>query len=107
MSDAKNAIKRNLCFIKNKVRKVEINGKEQILISYARSLMIFYATPLVAAKMLRKEDITRLEEQFLREIYVRPRDIKGSLIRNVAENVKPAWPSIQNLAKEVNTYHSR
>lgn len=83
-SEAKAAIKRNMGFMKWRLRSCSTVVKEQVLNSYARSLLIYFGTPLVAAEIWKQQDVDALEKQLFREMLLLPNDIGGDLILNVA-----------------------
>ena len=93
--------------IRSKLKLADPGVKDLALGCFARSLLIYFGTPLVAAELIGKNEILKIEEGLYREIYLLPRDIKGTLITNVAQNQKSAWISISRLAKEVSTYNTR
>ena len=75
--------------------------------SYGTSLLIYFATPLVAAGVRKKADVSSLEKQMFREALLLPPDIPGQLILNIAMNGEPAWEVIERLSKRVRNANLR
>ena len=48
-SEAKSSIRRNISFLKHKLRGASTAVMEQIMISYIRSLLIYFGTPMIGA----------------------------------------------------------
>ena len=55
------SIKRNLNFLRWKLRNVEVAIKETLTCVLARSILVYIGTPLVAAKRWKQSDIERIE----------------------------------------------
>ena len=49
IKDAKNSIRRNVACFKGRLRYTSLEVKEQLILSYSRSLLIYFGTPLMAA----------------------------------------------------------
>ena len=71
-------IKRYLHFFKGRLHSVSTQVKEQLICSYGRSLLTYYGTPLVAARIWKREDVERIEKALYRETFLLPRDISGA-----------------------------
>ena len=63
---------------------MSIEVKEQILNSFARSLILYFGTPLVATGLMTKTCIQSLENEIFHEIYLAPRDIDRNIIIKLA-----------------------
>lgn len=61
-------------------------SQEAVCSSFTRRMLTYFGAPLVAARILKKAYIQRLEGQIIREVYSLPRDIKGAMITNVVNN---------------------
>jgi hypothetical protein len=57
--------------------------KTQLFTSYVRSLMIYYFTSLLAARLVTCKEIQDYENYLKRRILGLPNDIKSSAINNV------------------------
>ena len=57
------SIKRNLQFLRWKLRDAEVAIKETLTCVLARSILIYMGTPMVAGKRWKKSDIDRIEVQ--------------------------------------------
>ena len=55
------SFKRNLGHLRWKLRKVDLDIKETLTCVLARSILVYIATPMVAAGLWKREDIDRLE----------------------------------------------
>ena len=77
--EARNAVRRNVALMKFKLGKAELAVKEQVLISYARSLLVSFATPLHAARIWTGERIEKIERELYKEVFMLPQDMnRGS-----------------------------
>ena len=85
---------------------MSLEVKEQLLFSYSRSLLQYFGTPLVAAKVWERKDIESVEKELYRELHLLPKDIDRDIIMNVAQNLEPVWHTIDRLAKNINTKRS-
>ena len=54
-------IQRNLRAIKGKLRTVRIEVKEQLLLSYAWSLLIYFGTSLVSSNLRNASTVDKIE----------------------------------------------
>ena len=63
------SIKRNLQFLRWKLRDAEVAIKETLTCVLARSILVYMGTPMVAAKRWKKLDIDRIEVQLYREVH--------------------------------------
>ena len=61
--------------MKGRLRLASLEVKEQVLISYARSLAIYFGTPMVAVNIWGKVYIENIEREMYREIHLLPKDI--------------------------------
>ena len=84
VSDAKSSIRRNVAVIRSRLRALSLEAKEQVMLSFVRSLLIYFTTPLVGSGMMSLADVGKIEREYHREILNLPRDIKRELIVNVA-----------------------
>ena len=66
------------------MRSCTVNVREHLISSYGRSLLIYFATLLVAAGIWKEVEVTQIEKQIYREALLLPKDISGQLILNVA-----------------------
>ena len=84
VKDAKSSVRRNVAVIRSRLRTLSIESKEQVMLSFVRSLLIYFTTPLVGAKLMHLSDVEKIEREYYREIMNLPRDIKREVIVNVA-----------------------
>jgi hypothetical protein len=57
--------------------------RQQLLISYGNSLLIFYGTPLVVANYWDEEDIKKIEKDLFVKAMNIPRDVKRDVVTNI------------------------
>lgn len=74
--------------------------KEALIAFYAKSHIIYFATPLVAAGLWDQRQVEVIESNCFRNTYMLPHDIKGSAITNIARNQKPAWNVVERLSQK-------
>lgn len=98
--DAMVSTEKNLGWIRNKVKFVDSDIKEHMICAYARSLIIYHGTPLVAAKVWKQQDIESLERRSYRKAYGLSHDIGGVTMMNVASSQEPVWKVIERLANK-------
>ena len=90
-----------------RLRATSINVKEQILVSYARSLIIYFGVPLVVTGIWKDTELDKIEIQYFREILMLPRDIKGAFILNVAQSQRPVSVVVKILAERTKIANKR
>ena len=105
--EAKNSIRRNLTCLRHKLRSAEIDVKEQVLISFCRSITIYFGTPLVAAGIWADKDIDAIEKGYFYEIMLLPRDLNRSAVSNVTSNCTPVKKVIRRLASKIVEVNSK
>lgn len=59
---AKLAVKRNLASLKARLYRCSIEVKEQVLLSYCRSLLLYFAVPLICGGVWSEKDVESLEK---------------------------------------------
>ena len=67
--------------------------------AYIRQLLIYFGTPLVAAKVITLNKIDQWEEELYRRLYLLPRDLKRTAIVNVARRRDPTSTIVHELAR--------
>lgn len=101
IQEAKASIRRNITAIKWRLRQVDVDLKEIIMTAYVRSLLLYFATPLVTARLISAQSAEKIEREYLREVHLLPRDIKREAIVNVAQFLRPAGETVAKLAGKV------
>ena len=84
-----------------KLSSADIDVKEQVLISFCRSLAIYFGTPLVAAGIWSDKEIDAIEKGYFHEIMMLPRDLNRSEVVNVTSNCSPVKSVINKLASRI------
>lgn len=74
MRSATKQITKNLETIRKKLAVADTPIKDVVMTSFAKSLLLYFGTPLVAAGIWKKEDIVKLEKRIYRESYRLPSD---------------------------------
>lgn len=92
--------KRYLGFVKGKLRQVNPEVKEAILSTYARSLLIYYGTPLAAAGYITDIQVEAQERELFRVIHLLPKDINRNAIVNLVRSRQPASTVIMRFARK-------
>ena len=82
--NCENDVFKYLGLIKHKTRYCSVDVKGLIASSYARSLALYYYTPLLTAAIVQKSDIGDVEKRILRRIHNLPNYIAGTTIINLA-----------------------
>ena len=72
------------------LRYTETDCKEYLIQAYAKSLMNYFATPLLASEFISSEIVEKWEQSIYRKMFLLPRDIKGSAITNLCRRSAPA-----------------
>jgi hypothetical protein len=57
---------------------------EQLMVSFVRSLIIYFTTPLLAANVIQKENINSIEKECMKDLMGLPNDINRNFILHVA-----------------------
>ena len=63
----KKSILKYMTFIQRKLRSVDAEVREQLLVVLVRSLLIYHGTPLTAAGLWKKKEVDKLEVFLYRE----------------------------------------
>ena len=101
------SVKRNLGYLKWKLRKLDSASKETLTCVLARSILVYIGTPMVAAGLWKREDIDRTEAQLFRQINGLPNIISNKAIMNVACSMRNAWEIVEPLALRANLQSRR
>ena len=80
---------------------------EQIINSFARSLLIYIGTPMMAAGLWSRQDIERIERQVFKKMAMVPNNINPDIITNLMREKQPAWVVIERLARKNNRSNER
>ncbi len=96
------SIKRNLQFLRWKLRDAEVAIKETLTCVLARSILVYMGTPMVAAKRWKKSDIDRVEVQLYREVHRLTNLVSNKAVMNVACSLRNAWEVVRPLADRAN-----
>ena len=59
------------------------------MLSFARSLTIYFAAPLYAAGLWDADKIKKIERALYKEVYMLPNDLARSTIVNLVRNSRP------------------
>ena len=54
------------------------------MVSFVRSLIIYFTTPLLAANVIQKENINSIEKECMKDLIGLPNDINRNFILHVA-----------------------
>ena len=87
--------------IKGRLRKAETEVKLALTTAYVRSLLIFITTPMVAARIIRPEELEKWERDLLRRMHLLPRDVDGRLIANLVRTSDPTQKTVESLANSI------
>ena len=93
------SIKRNLNFLRWKLKNVEVAIKETLTCVLARSILVYIGTPLVAAGRWKQHDIERIEIQLYREVHALTNVVSNKAVMNVACSIRGAGDVVQPLAQ--------
>ena len=93
--------------MKWKLRKVEIDIKENLTCVLARSIIIYIGTSLEAAGIWKREDIDRTEAQLYRSINNFPKLVSNKALMNVGCGLRNAWDILEPLALRANLQSRR
>jgi len=93
------SIKRNLNFLRWKLKDTEVAIKETLTCVLARSILVYMGTPLVAAGRWKKADIDRIEVQLYREVHRLTNLVSNKTVMNVACSLSSAWEVVYRLAE--------
>ena len=93
------SIKRNLHFLRWKLKDAEVAIKETLTCVLARSILVYMGTPLVAAGRWKKTDIDRIEVQLYREVHRLTNLVSNKAVMNVACSLRSAWEVVHPLAE--------
>ena len=69
-------------YLKWRLRFVDLYVLETLLNSYARSLLIYVGTPMLAAGLWQTKDISRIERKIFKKSAMVPNNISPSIIEN-------------------------
>jgi len=69
--------KENLNIMKYKIRNCNPQLKEEIINTYAKSLLSYLGAPALAANLIKPKDLSKFEIKLFKVIHCCPRDIKG------------------------------
>ena len=72
---AEEQIMRNVRHIKWKMRNSDLFTLETIMNEFARSLLIYIGTPMIAAGLWRSEDLDRIEKKIMKKNAMVPNNI--------------------------------
>ena len=72
---------------------------EQIQNAYARSLIIYVGTPMVAAGLWKRKNIEEIERQTFKKMAMVPNNINAKVIANLVREKEPVWSVVDRLAK--------
>ena len=93
------SIKRNLNFLRWKLKHVEVAIKETLTCILARSILVYVGTPLVAARRWKQSDVERIEVQLYRSVHALTNYVSNKAVMNVACSIRSAWEVMQPLAQ--------
>ena len=98
--EAKKKVFKNISFLKWRLRFVKHHILEQIINSFARSLLIYIGTPMVAAGLWNRRDVDHIEKQIFKKMAMVPNNINPDLVTNIMREKQPAWLVVERLAKK-------
>ena len=90
IKEVQKQIKRNIGFLKWRMRFADTRVAEQLINSFGRSLLIYLGTPMVAGGLWKKDDIEKLEKAIIKETMMVPQNINSDIITNLVRNTRPA-----------------
>ncbi len=99
---AKVDVTRYLHAIKGKLRRADLDVKQALMTAFIRSLLIFAATPMLSAKIIRSETIESWERELLRKLHLLPRDLDGRLVANLVRTTEPTQKTVERIAGKIN-----
>jgi len=102
-----NAIRRNIGLVKAKLRNAEPRVMEQVILSFARSLLIYFAAPLYAAGVWDEKKIESIERDIYKEVYMLPNSLNRAAIVNLVRRNRPAVDVVVEQVKQVTRVNSR
>ena len=79
-------IRRNIQYPRWKLRGANSQVMETLLTSYARSLLIYIGTPMVAANLWQTQNIEDKEKSYIKDSMMLPRSANPDIIANTIRN---------------------
>lgn len=98
---AVSTIKRNIYSFKGRIYNASSGVKEQLILSYVRSLLVYVGTPMVVSGIWPLNKIDSIEKQVYRETFLLPHDISSSSIQNTVSSITPASVAVEKLAERI------
>ncbi len=80
-----------MTYIQRKLRSVDTEVREHLLVVLVRSLLIYHGTPLTAAGLWKKKEVDKLEVFLYRESAKLTNQIRNAAILNVMQSTRPCW----------------
>lgn len=81
---AKSDVTKYIGYFKGRLRGVSLEVKEHLILSFARSLMLYFGTPLVAARIWDAATVESIERRIYRRVHLLPNDVNGGLIVHIS-----------------------
>ena len=86
---------------------IELKCKEYLISAYSRSLINYFAPPLIAAGYINEKTVDDWEKFVFRKMMMLPADIKGASIVNLARIAPPASLNACKIGKKTKTAISK
>ena len=94
-------MQRYLAAYKGRLRGASLEVKQALLNTFTRSLLIYFASPLIAAEMIKADQVERWEREILRKLHLLPRDIDRKLIVNLVRIAELAARVTTRIARRI------
>lgn len=98
-TEARKQIFKNISYLKWKMRFTNSFVMEQVLNSFARSLILYVGTPMVAAGLWKRRDIENLERQTFKQAAMVPNNINADVIVNLMRDKVAVWRLVERMAR--------
>ncbi len=100
-------MKKNLGYLTNRVRGVNTDVKEHITNAFTRSLLFYFATPMIAAGLWDTQTVAKIEGTMYRKTHCIPNDVRTADVYNVTSHLRDAAKDIKIRADKINKDISR
>jgi hypothetical protein len=101
VSSNKAAAFKYLGYIKSRLRSTSLDVKAALAQAYSKSLLLYFGVPLLAADLLKLEQVEAWEKEALRQLHLLPCDLKRNAIVNLTELGRPLKELLKARMEEV------
>jgi hypothetical protein len=99
INDAKQTAQKYMSFIRGRIQTNSEKLQKVIHGAFYKSLLIYFFTPLYAARIISRNEIEMFEASLIRKQLLLPNDIKSNVIGNISDMfVTPTDEIIHRLA---------